>query len=223
MIRGFKFPGSGSICYWSEQCSWRGQLKPLSSHTLPLLQLWWRICVLKILGECILSSALPVWRGCAFSKDYHFCYLLFKTSCISQGLHIHQHIGSSCIFSLNLLWIAQQLLAFSYVHFSAFIAFYFAAMGMFFWAKQRTWLVQNTRRWFTGSTQMATSHSAKWGQKRRNTWKSWASSSHVSQTKPVFRERIAFQKLRSFLALLRWTIWNSDAYSRCQLFYMLFI
>lgn len=220
MIRGFRFPGSGSICYWSEQCSWRGQLKPLSSHTLPLLQLWWRICVLKILGECILSSALPVWRGCAFSKDYHFCYSKHLAS-----LRAFTSISTldQAVYSHNLLWIAQQLLAFSYVHFSAFIAFYFAAMGMFFWAKQRTWLVQNTRRWFTGSTQMATSHSAKWGQKRRNTWKSWASSSHVSQTKPVFRERIAFQKLRSFLALLRWTIWNSDAYSRCQLFYMPFI
>lgn len=60
--------------------------------------------------------------------------LLFKTSCISQGLHIQQHIGSSfnSIFSLNLLWLTQQLQAFRYVCFSAFIAFLFCSYGHVF-------------------------------------------------------------------------------------------
>lgn len=203
MIRGFRFPGTESIFCWRERCSWRGQMKPLSSRTLPLLrQLWWRSCVPKILGECSLSSALPAWRGCVFREDYRSCYLLFKSSCISH-LSWPSHPSAHWIkLYIHIASIVNNttLLAFRYVHFSAFIALYFAAMGMFFWAKQRTWSVQNTRRWFTGSTQAATSLSAKWGQKRRNTWKSWASSSHVSQTKPVVSKRIAFQKLRCFLA-----------------------
>jgi len=60
---------------------------------------------------------------------------------------------------------------------------------------------------------MATLLSAKRGQKRRNTWKSWASSSHGSQTGWMISERVNKNR-RVFPALLTWKRGNTAAYSR---------
>lgn len=58
VIRGLQFAGTGSIFYWSRECSWRQLPNPLLAWNSSLLwKLWWRICVPKSLWwvQCVLS------------------------------------------------------------------------------------------------------------------------------------------------------------------------
>lgn len=213
LIRGFRFAGIASIFYWSGGCSWRDWPNPLLSLNF--------ISALTALVKDLYSQKFVV--SATYPQIYVFedgvplVRIITVIICCLKSLaapraSINQQTGPNHIFLSHLLWTTQQLLAFRYVRFSAFN---FCLFILQLWAcfpepsrRSDRFKIQEGGLQGVHERQLHTAQSEDGGGGTLGNPRQVALTAH----RLSLSERIPFQKLRGFQALLTWKTRNTDAY-----------